>query len=352
MKGHVIENVPVVAMLFVMELAARFAAAITAGSGNMVQSIDNVKVYKGIQLFNITTHGDWIQLDAIKDVAPPKNVQVDFRDANNRLNYRFSEKTGPALPLTKFSRNPVDFGSEPWNWDIDLIYQERMILFHAGVFQGISALKTIDANGMRVALSPKVIEYEPKTLWISDTVLIDSGGQAIALWEWYFHEKHVLPTGIKSIRIYQLGHARRPLEAYIRILEDTSNHAYFDAWIVDENQDIVVEIKQSEMTKLLSSWIPEERKRHPVKTSRKDAQDASLLVNITGNPGETHIQEILYASINDSPENNPIAPVYDPALEILRQIKNVHISNLTMQMRRNTLFCSCLSRFVVNMSSW
>ncbi|MCP4699297.1 MAG: SDR family oxidoreductase, partial [Gammaproteobacteria bacterium] len=62
LHDHVIMDVPVAAMFFIIELAARFARGVSGES--VVRAVRAVKVYKGIQLPNFSAQGHWVRMTA------------------------------------------------------------------------------------------------------------------------------------------------------------------------------------------------------------------------------------------------------------------------------------------------
>lgn len=274
LKDHIIEKAPVVPMFFAVELAAR--CALGAGGQKAVNTVRDVRVYKGIQLPDFFARGHWVDINITPNPEHPGCHCVEFRNSDGILNYRLTVETGDPLPAETFDDDPNAFGTKAWDWQIDDIYRDRSVLFHTGVFQCISALGKIDHKGLNLTVSPKAMKYKPETSWVGDTMLIDGGAQAAVLWGWHFHKQHVLPSGVKAVTIHQSGLGKGPLDCYMKVVKDTANQCWFDYCLVDENKRIAAKIHRIEMTKVINSWIPEDRKRHAKLGSKAEAGEGEL----------------------------------------------------------------------------
>ncbi|MCI5146035.1 MAG: SDR family oxidoreductase, partial [Candidatus Electrothrix sp. AR3] len=261
LNDHTIVDVPVAAMFFIIELAARFAQGVSGQPA--VRSVCDVKVYKGIQLPDFSTQGHWVRMSAS---TVEKNIQqIEFRDEQDRLNYRFQVETGlPSEPMT-FMEDPAAFGSSSWDWDMEVIYSDRLVLFHSGVFKVVAELSNIDAKDFNVQLKAKDIDPEQRSQWSSDVLMADGAVQGAVLWAWAEHQHHVLPSGLEEICFYQPGLRTSSIHCYTRVVEDTVNQCRFDVWLVDEKNQMVASMKGLEMTCIPTSWIPEERKNIPIR---------------------------------------------------------------------------------------
>lgn len=245
---HIIHGVPVVPVCLAMEIAARFAEGI--GSQQAVRSVEDIRVYKGIQLLNYDKQGDWISLNALSDAPAPAKHHIEFQDAHNRLNYRCTVEIGEPLPIKTFGEEPTAFGSRDWGLSVDHIYGDQQALFHTGEFQCISELGAVDKQGCRLTVAPKIAESAER---LSNAIAIDGGIQGTLLWFWAIHRKFVLPTAIQRMRIYPTECLPSALQCYIRVVEETATQGWFDIYLVDNNQQVVVEIKQLECTQILKT---------------------------------------------------------------------------------------------------
>ncbi|MCP4933062.1 MAG: SDR family oxidoreductase [bacterium] len=260
LNDHVVHQVPVAAMFFIMELAARF---VQSNTNNTIRAIRDVKVYKGIQLPHFNKQGAWINVTAS---STAKNIeQVEFRDEENRVNYRFTVETGPLMKPPAFTENPESFGCEDWDWNIDRIYTDRLVLFHTGVFKMVKELGRIDKSGFSHRLFPGKLTSDSPRQWCTDALVTDGAAQGTVLWTWWKNQLHTLPTGIKKLHIYQAGLPAQPISCYTRVVKDIPHHkCWFDVWLVDKNGQLVAKMEDLELIYIPPAMIPETRKIQPI----------------------------------------------------------------------------------------
>ncbi len=257
LKGHAIRDVPVAAMFFTIELAARFAQSII--QGRIVRAVNDVAVLKGIQLPGFTGQGVWVKMTAT--CAGQDTVAVEFHDSEGRLNYRFAVETGPDLEADRFAESPDAFGRDPWGWNIDRIYEDRLLLFHEGDFEVIRTLDRIDESSFKHEVAPGSMSRDSDHRWFSDVLMIDGAGQGCLLWAWWKHKHYALPAGIKSLRVHQSGLHAQSVTCYSRVVKDAPNESLFDVWLVDAMGNLVASMESLQMTYIPNSKIPESHKQ-------------------------------------------------------------------------------------------
>ena len=224
LKDHRLDGKPVLPMTMALELMAEVAAL--GWPKWQISQARDLRVLQGI----IVTKPTKVRIVATPlptDIATPLPtdsqaiissppaagpsissnlvVQVEIQSVDKPPRRHYSL----IIEMAKRSTNHLDWQppalleARPFPLSTREAYQQ--MLFHGPLFQGISTIEDIGANGIQGVLTPsdpqKLLAGNPSGSWLIDPVIMDCGLQMIILWSRTYWDMMPLPSRFRLFRI-------------------------------------------------------------------------------------------------------------------------------------------------------
>jgi hypothetical protein len=227
---HKLEGKPVLPAAVGLALMAE--AAQQGWPDLVVLGARDVRVLRGITLPQETlpvrisvraqTHAPTEATDEVQVSA-----EIAEPEPPHRAYYRATIVMGPRRPEAPVAEHTFHAPMQPYPLTLDAAY--RQWLFHGPVFQCITALRGVSAEGILADLqsshpSSALVENAAMS-WIVDPVLMDGCLQLALLWVRAIHDLTGLPSRMEAVRLFEVP-AGVPLRTSLRIL-DASGDAVF-----------------------------------------------------------------------------------------------------------------------------
>jgi acyl transferase domain-containing protein/acyl carrier protein/NAD(P)-dependent dehydrogenase (short-subunit alcohol dehydrogenase family) len=240
LDSHKIQDKVIVPLMMVNEWCMRLAKSIFPEQ-NIIE-IKDLKVFKGIQLYNFDKEGDvlifhysseQVNGDTLFYVKIESDKGAMFYHATIRLTMSESQ---PGL------FNDRLLGLAPWKLKKKDIYNAK--LFHGADFQVIDKLNGISEAGCRASLKLGNPAGAANTMWLSDMFLFDGGIQLATLsLENYTGNKSALPMGFESLHIYNQGPMAEEMHCELLLKRNAEMASEWDIQFYDNSQQVLAEMK-------------------------------------------------------------------------------------------------------------
>jgi acyl transferase domain-containing protein/phosphopantetheinyl transferase len=196
---------PVVPLTVTMEMLAEAGALVQPG--RRLVGMRSVRAYRWILLDEPRT----LELVARRGTAAAGEVEVTARErlTDGTLGPVLAEGTMLFADAYPPSRRPAPPGLRadgPSSWTPEQLYREGM--FHGPCFQGVRAVERTGEDGgvARLQVLPRegLFRSRPAPSFLTDPVLLDAAGQALAFWvkERVGRSVDVFPYALETLRIY------------------------------------------------------------------------------------------------------------------------------------------------------
>jgi len=240
LEGHAIEGEVVVPMVLVLEWFSRMARAFRPDL--KLQSVDELKVLKGILLTDFEGQGDRFVLTCVQlSNGQGALLGLELSSPDGTLHYRAQAQMVEALTPALTDEQPKpslnDWGGAP-------IYGD--VLFHTDDFQVIQDLDGVGDSGIVGTLNGvdrAAWSWEP---WNTDVAALDGGLQMLLLWARDRMGGAALPMSIGQT----LVHVDTPPEGAIRCVarcsSSSSSRGLADVRFEDETGALFTEFKDVE----------------------------------------------------------------------------------------------------------
>ena len=196
LSDHAIAGVPVVPIVTVADWFAR--AARLARPGFHLQSLDDMRVLKGIRLEGYDGSGDEFEILCTDIAGAPSQIGLVLRSSAGTLHYR-ARATMAESVATNHSPLPNIAGAK---WGDKPIYGD--VLFHGGAFQVIESLDGVSDEGLSGRLKGVHKAKWPTEPWALDVAALDGGLQMALLVTERALGGPSLPTSIESLNTYSV----------------------------------------------------------------------------------------------------------------------------------------------------
>jgi hypothetical protein len=172
------------------------------------------------------------------------SVEVMGAEEPRRINYRATIDLARDLPAPPAFRVPALPPSREFSMSIAEIYDRW--LFHGPLFQGITALDAMSADGARSVLATCSPEHWiagiPAASWLIDPLMLDSALQLLVVWAREHWDMTALPTGFSCYRRFA-GSAGRRVRCEMRIKPNTGAQTiHADLFFIDVQTGLVVSV--------------------------------------------------------------------------------------------------------------
>ncbi|MBY0549411.1 MAG: polyketide synthase dehydratase domain-containing protein [Candidatus Obscuribacterales bacterium] len=218
MKDHTFDGVPVMPMAFALELMCE--AAVTLHPNLSIVAVTQMEIPAGIVFESAAkTIVVTVQTESAGEVTRV-SAAVCTEGAFRRAHFKavvelaptfVAASLPPSLP-SKFA--PIAFADVIASPTASEVYST--IMFHGPLFQGITSVTGLGANGVSGELKPTAITdfiaTESGARWEVDPVVLDSAMQLAGVWGRKFLDVTLLPAGFSALR-------------KVRPLADTQYHA-------------------------------------------------------------------------------------------------------------------------------
>ena len=250
LSSHQIKDTVVVPVTIATDWMLRASKAFMPFS-NICQ-INNIKVMKGIQLKDYKTgSNDFVK---IKCKSEENHIKVTLNKSDGVVYYSGEVYSGnhnsrEIKSIKEFNKQD----SKPWPFDVNKAYGEH--LFHGKDLQVIKELLDVSENNASASLIGGPGLEWPKEYFIVDPAVLDGGLQVQLLWCYLLKGKYSLPTSIKSLIIYENGLLSGPIHVEIEKISIDNTKSISNIYYFDSTGKLLLEIKESVLTMLLSGSI-------------------------------------------------------------------------------------------------
>ena len=195
LSDHAIAGVPVVPVVTVADWFVR--AARLARPGFHLQSLDRMRVLKGIRLEGFDTVGDEFEILCTDVAGTRMQIGLELRSSSGTLHYRATATMAESVakndaPMPQIAG--LKWGDKP-------IYGD--VLFHGTAFQVIESLDGVSEEGLSGRLKGVRKAEWPIEPWALDVAALDGGLQMALLVTERALGGPSLPTSIESLRTYR-----------------------------------------------------------------------------------------------------------------------------------------------------
>lgn len=206
MKDHAFDGVPVMPMAFALELMCE--AAVSLHPSLSITAVTQMEIPAGIVFESgsktIVVSAQTDSSGEITRVSAAVCTEGAFRRAHFKAVIELAPALVPAsLPQSLPSRfAPVAFTDVIAPPAVSEVYST--IMFHGPLFQGITSVTGLGANGVSGELKPTAITdfiaTENGARWEVDPVVLDSAMQLAGIWGRKFLDVTLLPAGFSALR--------------------------------------------------------------------------------------------------------------------------------------------------------
>ncbi len=190
----------------------------------------------------------WIMLDrdlvvemTAEPAGEPGAVTVRLRPADGPPLAVWAEGTmlfAPSHPVAPPPRPARWRGAQPSAWNRDRLYVDGM--FHGPSFKAVSAMRECGEDGGSAVLTcpprHELIAGQPEPAFLTDPVILDATGQAVAFWSQERLDAHgdIFPFRLEALDCYQpLRPAGTPFDCRIFVTSVTETAMSSDIEVVD-----------------------------------------------------------------------------------------------------------------------
>ena len=229
LDDHRLDGKPVLPFAVAMELMAEVVQ--DTWSSQQVIALHDMQIFKGIVLEQGPK-----RIRIVARLQPPANgdavgtlvdVEITDVDSPNRPHYRAVLELGSGLPDAMSYRVPAVHELQPFGLSIAEAYGRW--LFHGPMFEGIASIAGIAEDGIVATLRPssprELLADAPRSRWLIDPVVFDSGLQMIILWTRTFLDMTPLPARFRSYRRYGPV-TSGPITCHVEILRQPGAHIF------------------------------------------------------------------------------------------------------------------------------
>jgi NAD(P)-dependent dehydrogenase (short-subunit alcohol dehydrogenase family)/acyl carrier protein len=241
---------------------AWLAAAATAVSGRPVLSLDDVRVFRGLNVGaepqDVSVWVGPLADRADHDERAESRVTVELRDGQHVL-VRGVAVVGAPTPVPEALPPPT--GLRPFRTPIDRVYREQ--LFHGPSLEAIASIDGIGESGMSLSLhahptSERLLPGSPVT-WTIDPLVLDGVFQALILWCRAHVGAPSLPSHVGSLKIFAPLRTARA-RAVIRVVSTTGAVVTSDVDVLDDQGQLSARLERFTCTasaSLQRAFLPE-----------------------------------------------------------------------------------------------
>ncbi len=247
LMDHRLDDKPVLPAAGAAEWMAEFASA--AWPGWIVSEVKDMRMFNGIVLDS--DQGRGIQLRARASShsdAGSQAVTVEIIDAARKLPaYRATVVLVQQLPEAPLAPTIAAL-QDAKTVSAEQAYADY--LFHGERFQLVTAIDGVSESGIDATVQPSSVNawLGRDGEWLFDPGLMDVPPQLAIVWSRVNHEMTALPAAFGSVRRYA-GNAEGPLRLALRMRSAPHDNAVvYDAWFIDRNGRVRLEMLQLEGT--------------------------------------------------------------------------------------------------------
>ncbi len=213
-------------------------AAVKAAAGRIVQSIEDVRVLKGV------TAPEDVAIWVGNFEATPggSRFTLELRNTRDQVHVRAVARVGGAVPATVAIGAPA--AMRPYPHTLQTIYSEQ--LFHGAQLEAIEGIDGICAEGMTLRLrtypmSDRLLPA-PTVRWVTDPLVVDGVFQALILWCREQRGAPSLPSRVGSwrqLKAFPVG----SVHATVRVREVEGAAITSDVDLLDDAGEIVAQLE-------------------------------------------------------------------------------------------------------------
>lgn len=208
LNDHLFDGVPVMPMAMALELMTEAAHSLYPKCS--VNSISKMEIPAGIVFDSVKDIYVNVQLQEATAQKVKMNVSVQTGEKFKRAHFKATlELTTNIVLASPSSEIPLSYKIPSFSMPVSAVpsaseIYER-IMFHGRLFQGITNVSAMGANGIAGDITPtKLNELVAKpgdNAWVVNPILLDSSMQLAGVWARHFMDLTVLPAGFESLHL-------------------------------------------------------------------------------------------------------------------------------------------------------